>query len=90
MRLSELVATHLPESHSRGQETWGQHADFLWDTESLWMTELRHAMRTLGRWLYGPVELHGGHVQDGHHRIVLALELGWHNRDIPVVHIDKP
>lgn len=84
MILVDLIASHLPECRGQPQETWWQHGRRLWADERGWMTALWDRMKREDDWLYGPVILDDGFVQDGHHRIVIALGLCWHGRFIPV------
>lgn len=83
MTLAELVATHRPESHGRNED-WPGHARRLWRDERDYMAALAAHMTRLGAWPATPVIVDDGVVQDAHHRIVTALGLGWHDREIPV------
>lgn len=86
--LSEVAARWLPWSEPgvawAGQESWGLHARRLWTDEPDRMAAFSQYMADVDGWPHGPVVTHDGFVQDGHHRIVVALGLGWHDRPIPV------
>lgn len=85
MKLSELITAYRPESWNgtRG-DTWYEHAMYLlaWDRE--YMLDLRKFMASVKRWIDTPVVVKDDVVQDGHHRIAVALYLGWMDKDIPV------
>lgn len=87
MLLVELVELYRPISQPgiawAEQEDWWLHGYRLWTAEPAWMDLLMAWMRREG-WLFGPVVVEDGYVQDAHHRIVVALALGWWRRDIPV------
>jgi hypothetical protein len=87
MLLVELVTRFQPWSEPgvawAAQEDWWLHGYRLWTAEPDWMAALTACMRRYG-WLFGPAVVDDGYVQDGHHRIVGALTLGWHRRDIPL------
>lgn len=85
MTLGELVAAVQPESDPHEQETWLEIARRLWTEEPRYMHAMMRAMLRIG-WIRGEtgVVVHDGHVQNGHHRIVVGLALGWHDRPVPV------
>lgn len=87
MLLLEIVSNFQPWSQPgiawAEQEDWFLHGWRLWSAEPAWMAVLMEWMRREG-WLFGPVIVDDGYVQDGHHRIVVAIALGWHRRDIPL------
>lgn len=83
MPLSALVTRFRPECHGRPQETWAEHAARLWRDEPEHMARL--ALQIAAGWSPDkPAVVHDGYVQDGHHRIAAALDLGWHGRPVPV------
>lgn len=87
--LAHLVDTHLPEPWPR-MGCWRKTARFLWHIDHRYMADLTAEMHRCGGWIENPVPVHGGYTQDGTHRIVAALGLGWWARPIPVVAIVKP
>ena len=83
MKLSEIMERYRPESWGRN-ETWQEHARRLWTDEPEYMARLRAHMVRLGGWFYKPVPIDDDVVQDGHHRIVVAIGLGWTDLDVPL------
>lgn len=86
MTLKEIVARYRPESWGRGED-WPQHAARLWRDEGTYMGRLMARMMRTDTWIGGPVIVNDGVVQDAHHRIVLAVELGWDDREISLQEI---
>lgn len=84
VRLHVLTSTCRPESWGRGED-WTQHSSRLWADEPTYMTRLKAHMSASGSWIGGPVIVNDMVVQDGHHRIVIALELGWRDVEVPLV-----
>lgn len=83
MTLADLMARYRPESWGRG-ETWAEHARRLWRDAPLYMAMLAAFMVLEDGWVAGPVTVNDGVVQDAHHRIVIADELGWADRQVLV------
>jgi hypothetical protein len=84
VKLADVLQQFRPESHggTRGQ-TWPEHAVYLWMTEPADMMAITDRIRKVG-WYGPPVVVHDKVVQDAHHRLVAAAELGLGNLDIPV------
>ena len=82
----EIVGPLRPWPWTDPPETWHQHALRLWTDETDYMAGLLRYMSTLGTWFGGPVLWYDRHVQDGHHRLVVALGLGlgWRDALIPL------
>jgi hypothetical protein len=90
MTLTEIITAYKPWADP--PETWDEHSDRLWSSEWSYMVALLRYMSEVGGWVRGPVLTHDGYVQDAHHRLVIARDLGWLNRDdidIPVKAITK-
>jgi hypothetical protein len=84
MLLSEIAVRYRPESwNGQRGDTWPEHARYLWRNEPGYMACLTWYMIRRDSWFYKPVITDGDVVQDAHHRIVIALALGWGDRDIP-------
>lgn len=88
MLLRDIIEKTLPESWAgtRGK-TWPEHSRKLWRQFPDYMREMTVHMWRTDAWLEGPVVVNDGYVQDGHHRIVIAVILGWLDRDIPLEEI---
>jgi hypothetical protein len=83
MTVLDLVQTHRPETWGR-EKAWPEFIERLWAEEHTYMWSLAEFMAVTGKWPGGDVIVDDGVVQDGHHRLVLALALGWGNREIGV------
>lgn len=81
--VAELAALLAPWPYTDPRETWAQHSVRLHRDEPAKMAALAEAMRSAGRWLGPPLAWVGPFVQDGHHRLVTAMCLGWHGRTVP-------
>lgn len=79
-----LLTTYTPESWGRGED-WQAHATRLWREEGTYMAALRDRMVAADAWIGSPIAVDDSVVQDGHHRIVLAAGLGWHDREVPLI-----
>jgi hypothetical protein len=84
VKLADVLQQFRPESHggTRGR-TWPQHANYLWNEDPDYMWDTMATLRDLG-WFGSPVTVHDKVVQDGHHRLVAAADLGLGDLDIPV------
>lgn len=87
MRLPTLLSSFRPESWGR-EEDWAAFAARLWREEHDYLAALGASMVKSGtEWLGDPVPIHDGVVQDGHHRIIVALSLGFFDMDIPLLYL---
>ena len=84
IKLADVLDNYRPESWGSRGETWPEHADYLWASTPGYMSRMTAHMRKLGAWFGGPMEVDDDVVQDGHHRIVIAAELGMYTMPIPV------
>jgi len=89
VRLSDLVIRWQPFPRDY-PETWLATARQQWTYELDHMKWLLEKMVDHDEWVFGPAELSKvtWTVGDAHHRISIALGLGWHHRFIPVIWVD--
>jgi hypothetical protein len=85
MPLVTILTSFRPESWggTRG-ETWAEHYCYLRAEDPGYLARMRAHMLAVGGWFGPPVLVDGDVVQDRHHGLVVAMELGWHDLPIPV------